>query len=214
MRVVGLLHTSEEHRRAFEVLAAEIDPDTRMVTVVDESLLDRARRFGPTEPSVVTAVRARLDQLAESGAESILCTCSTIGAVAEQTGDALTIGVVRVDRAMAEQAAAIGGDVVVVATVDSTIEPTRELIESVASDRGARLDVVTAFVPDAWEHFERGDLTGYHALVADAIVRVGDDADVVVLAQASMAPAAELVEVRAAVLSSPRPAMIELLRES
>jgi hypothetical protein len=212
MVVVGLLHTSERHRSVFDDLAAEIDADSRTVTVVDEALLDRARRFGSTEPSLVAAVRSRLDELADSGARSILCTCSTIGAVAEAIGDTMAIDVVRVDRAMAEQAVATGGAVVVLATLDSTIEPTRDLIASVASDRGDRVDVTAELVPGAWERFRSGDVAGSHALVAEAIARVGDDAEVVVLAQASMAPAAELVDVEALVLSSPRPAMFELLR--
>jgi hypothetical protein len=192
MAVAGLLHTSEVHRPVFDDLVAEIDPRSRLVTLVDEALLDRARRFGLADPALVDAMRKRLDELADRDARSIVCTCSTIGGLAESIGAGLAVDVVRVDRAMAERAAAIGGSIVVLAALESTVATTCDLIESVALSRGARVAVEARLVVGAWERFEASDVAGYHALVADAVARVGNEADVVVLAQASMAQAADL----------------------
>jgi len=192
MAVAGLLHTSEVHRPVFDDLVAEIDPRSRLVTLVDEALLDRARRFGLADPALVDAMRKRLDELADRDARSIVCTCSTIGGLAESIGAGLAVDVVRVDRAMAERAAAIGGSIVALAALESTVATTCDLIESVALSRGARVAVEARLVVGAWERFEAGDVAGYHALVADAVARVGNEADVVVLAQASMAQAADL----------------------
>ena len=59
-------------------------------------------------------------------------------------------------------------------------------------------------VEDAWRHFMSGDREGYVAAVAEAIRRAPVAADVVVLAQASMAPAADrLQDLGVPVLSSP-----------
>lgn len=211
MTVVGLLHTSDVHRPVFDDLVATIDSSSRTITVVDETLLDRARRFGPTDPALAHAVRMRLIELIDSGARSIVCTCSTIGGLAETVGAEMAVDVVRVDRAMAERTVEIGGRVVVLAALESTVGPTRDLIDSVARGRGVEVVIVSRLVAGAWERFEAGDIAGYHALVADAIARVGDEADVVVLAQASMAPAAEAVAVEAPVLGSPRSAMTAVL---
>ncbi|MFW2334127.1 MAG: arylsulfatase, partial [Ilumatobacter sp.] len=63
----------------------------------------------------------------------------------------------------------------------------------------------------AWAGFAAGYIAGYPALVAAAMAGVGDEADVVVLAQASMAPAAEVVAVETPVLGSPRSAMAAVL---
>jgi hypothetical protein len=59
----------------------------------------------------------------------------------------------------------------------------------------------------AWELFEAGDVAGYHRAIAEH-VRALSDVDAVVLAQASMAPAAGLLAGYAVpVLTSPRTAV-------
>ena len=210
MATLGLLHTATSHRVAFEALVAESDPSARTITVVDESLLADARRSGPADAAVVDALRNHLGELAARGADAIVCTCSTVGGAAESTGAELGLDVVRIDRAMAAQAVAIGGRVAVLAALESTVTPTRDLIREIASDRGATVTIRSDVVVGAWERFEAGDLSGYHLLVADAIERVGE-VDVIVLAQASMAPAVDRAGAAVPVLSSPRSAITSVL---
>ncbi|MBL3670028.1 hypothetical protein JL475_29410 [Streptomyces sp. M2CJ-2] len=61
----------------------------------------------------------------------------------------------------------------------------------------------TLLVEGAWARFEAGDTAVYVRRVADAVT----DADVIVLAQASMAPAERLTATAVPVLSSPRPGL-------
>jgi Asp/Glu/hydantoin racemase len=111
------------------------------------------------------------------------------------------VPVLRIDRPMAEAAVAAGGRIAVVATVESTLAPTRSLLLECAA--GAPVEIVDAPCLDAWALFAAGDLEGYARRVA-AHCR-GLDADVIVLAQASMAPAAELLaDLATPVLTSPR----------
>jgi hypothetical protein len=212
MRTVGFLHTSPVHVPVFEQHVTDLttggDPVTT-VSAVAEELLELSRRVGEHHPDVVAGIAREVGLLGERGAGRIVCTCSTIGGVAEVVGRGLGVDVVRVDRAMAERAVAVGGSIVVLAALESTLGPTRALIESVAGD--SALDVGVRLVPGAWDRFEAGDLAGYHRLIAAAIVVAADDADVVVLAQASMEGASALVEVDAEVLTSPRLAVMALL---
>lgn len=64
----------------------------------------------------------------------------------------------------------------------------------------------TVLVEGAWERFEAGERDGYLDLVAEAADAVAD-ADVIVLAQASMADAVTRTVTRIPVLSSPRPGL-------
>lgn len=61
----------------------------------------------------------------------------------------------------------------------------------------------TQLVEGAWTRFEAGDTEGCARLVAAAIDAVAD-ADAIVLAQGSMAPAQHLTTTTVPVLSSPR----------
>lgn len=215
---VGFLHTSPVHAPTFralvDVLATGAEP-VEVVEVVDELLLQRAQVVGPRDLEVLGAVADRLAQLVE--AQLVVCTCSTIGGIAEEIGALAGLRVVRVDRPMTEQAVEIaatgGGRVVVLAAVESTLAPTRALFDEVVLATGAGVSVDVRLVEDAWERFEAGDPDGYLAAVAAALPSAAESADVVVLAQASMADAAALVDVPVPVLTSPRSAVEAALAE-
>jgi hypothetical protein len=200
--MLGFLHTSPGHVRPFEDLVAELDPRASSISVVSEPLLDRARSAGIDHPDVRAALGFRLSELSTAGASVVLCTCSTVGGAAEELGKRVGLTVLRVDRAMAEVAVAYGGPIVVVATLESTIEPTEQLLTSVADRR--RPTISTRLVQGAWDVFEAGDLDRYHRLIADGLVEEAPEASVLVLAQASMAPAVQLVDLNVPILSSPR----------
>ncbi|GAA3484662.1 hypothetical protein GCM10018966_091940 [Streptomyces yanii] len=166
-----------------------------------EDLLVRARDAGPE--AVQGEIEALLAGAVAEGASAVLCTCSTIGGVAESAAATLGVPVLRVDRPMA--ADAVGrGRVVVLAALADTLAPTLALLAEEAGDRAA--DIRTVVVEGAWARFEAGDRDGYLELVAAAADRVAD-ADVIVLAQASMADAVTRTATRIPVLSSPRPGL-------
>ncbi|MGX5187406.1 aspartate/glutamate racemase family protein [Streptomyces avermitilis] len=197
---LALLHTSPAHVPVFDALRDEGHPGLELTHFVAGELLARARAEGPE--AVADEVRAALDRAVAAGAGAVLCTCSTIGAVAEAAG--ADVPVLRVDRPMAAAAVAAGPRIVVVATVESTLEPTVALVEEEAA--GRPVDIRTLLVADAWARFEAGDTDGYVRAVAEAADTVAD-ADAIVLAQASMAPAQHLTTTTVPVLSSPRPGL-------
>lgn len=199
--MLALLHTSHAHVPVFDALRDEDHQGLELRHFVDEELLDRARREGAD--SVTDDVRAALHRAVGEGARAVLCTCSSIGGVAEAAAAEAGVPVLRVDRPMAAAAVAAGPRVVVLATVASTFGPTVTLIEEEASRAGRPVEVRTRLVEAAWPYFEAGDTEGYARLVAATADEV-TDADAIVLAQGSMAPAEHLATTSIPVLSSPR----------
>lgn len=219
MATIGFLHTSPVHVATFralvDVLTTAGHEPVEVIDVVDESLLARARSVGPRDLEVLGATADRLAQLVD--AQVVVCTCSTIGGIAEEIGAIADLRVVRVDRPMAEQAVELAargsGRIAVVAAVESTLAPTRALLDEVVLSTGTRVDVDLVLVEGAWERFEAGDQDGYLRSIADLLPEVAAGTDVVVLAQASMADAAALVDLPVPVLSSPRTAVEAVLAE-
>ncbi|MEV5976467.1 aspartate/glutamate racemase family protein [Streptomyces sp. NPDC052114] len=201
---LGLLHTSPVHVPVFDGLRDASRPGLELRHLVAEELLDRARVVGPD--AVAPDVRDAVARVAGGGAVgAVLCTCSTIGGVAEAVGADVGVPVLRVDRPMAAAAVAEGARIVVLATVASTLGPTVTLVEEEARRAGREVSVRAELVDGAWERFEAGDSVGCAEVVAGA-VRGVRDADVIVLAQASMAPAQRLLsDGTVRVLSSPAP---------
>ncbi|MFF8912947.1 aspartate/glutamate racemase family protein [Streptomyces sp. NPDC015032] len=195
---LALLHTSPAHVPAFDALRDMDHPGLGLRHLVAEDLLIRARKSGPG--AVAGEVRALLAGAVAEGARAVLCTCSTIGGVAESAAAAAGVPVLRVDRPMAVAAAA-RERVVVLAALDATLAPTLALLAEERGDRTA--EVRTVLVDGAWACFEADDREGFLDLVAAAADAV-TDADVIVLAQASMADAVTRTVTRIPVLSSPR----------
>ncbi|MFD4993171.1 aspartate/glutamate racemase family protein [Cellulosimicrobium cellulans] len=211
--MIGFLHTADVHVATFGALVEEAAPGEGHVHRVDAPLLDDARAGAPTGERV----RAHVDALVAAGASVVVCTCSTLGPVAEQVRGP-GVPVVRVDRPLAEAAVRDGGRVAVVVALASTLGPTTDLLADVARRAGATVELEPVVCVDAWSAFEAGDLGAYHGGVADAVRDAARRrrADVVVLAQASMAPAAALLaDLPVPVLTSPGSAVaraVELAR--
>ena len=199
MPAIGFLHTAEVHVGTFRGLLRELGPGVDDVHLVDESLLADARERG-VDADVECRLLKRLRELAAERPDVIVCTCSTLSGHAERMSGAVGTPVLRVDRPMAEAAVAAGRRIGVVATTASTLGPTRELLASCAR---ADTEIVESLCPDAWPLFAAGDHAGYIRRVVEHARNL--DVDVIVLAQASMAPAEEFLGGRA--LSSPRAAV-------
>jgi Asp/Glu/hydantoin racemase len=178
---------------------------------VDGWLLATARRNGVTA-AVQDAVAAHVRHLESAGAQAILITCSSIGEAADRAAAQVRVPVLRVDAPMAAEAVALAGAqgrIAVLATLTSTLGPTTRLVERAAA--GRPVEVRAEVVAGAADAADAGDRERVDDLVAAAVTRFGTRSDVIVLAQASMAGAAERADVTARVLSSPAGGVRSLL---
>lgn len=198
------LHTASVHVQTFDRLLRELRPEIRARHVVREDLLMAAQHDGADSPGLRARVAEVIADLGASRLSVVLCTCSTIGGLAEAAGLSTGTRVIRVDRAMAEQAVAAGPNILVAAAAASTLAPTESLISDAASRAGESVTITRLVVEDAWPLFEQGNFDAYLERIAQALSTV-KDCDVIVLTQASMAGAADLCRQHAVpVLSSPR----------
>lgn len=200
--MLTLFHTSASNVEVFDALLQQIAPDMPVKHVVDEAVLREAVAAGAVTPQLTQLVNAAMvDVMCDDGV--VLCTCSTIGGLAENAGP----NVLRVDRPMAEKAVRIGNRIALAATLKSTLVPTRQLVEQVSAEMHKPIDIQEWFIESAWPFMQRGDKAGYFAEIARVVEEhvKRESVDVVVLAQASMAGAEPLcAHLGTPVFSSPR----------
>ena len=203
-RHIAFLHTSPVHVETFGLLVNAVDPTLEVEHVVAEDLLAEAQRVGANDPSLMKRVQEAMANAASRGAALVVCTCSTIGGAAERTPTGAGFAVARIDRAMADRAVALGPRILLVAALESTLGPTAELIQESAAAARAQIEIEPLLVAGAWPNFLQGNRTRNVAAVAEPVRAATSSVNVVVLAQASMAPAAELLDtIGVAVLASP-----------
>jgi hypothetical protein len=197
--MLTLFHTTASNETLFRGLLAEMGPEIPARHVLAADLLDRATAEGRVTPEIAADVKERMRAALEGGSRMLLCTCSTLGTCADEMNDPR---VLRVDRAMAQRAVAKGGRVLVAACVASTLEPTVKLLRESAPETPR---IETLLMADLWPHFQLGEHMVYWQGIAERLRKQSSAYDCIVLAQASMAGAADLLhDMPIPVLSSPR----------
>jgi len=212
MTRIAFLHTGAVVIAPVMERARAALPEATFINYLDDrivaDLADDARA-GSVPGRVAGLARAAMS----AGADLVMLTCSSISQLAARVEDEVGIPVLRIDEAMADAATADATRIAVLATLPTTLAPTVALLHERAARTGHSPEIVAEVIEDAFAAVSTGDRDAHDRLVAAAIERVADQVDVVVLAQASMASAAEAVQVEVPILTSIVPG-IERLRDT
>jgi Asp/Glu/hydantoin racemase len=209
MPKLAIIHTSPATLDPLKALASELLPGVEVVNFVDDSILPQLAHNGGR----LDAVSGRLVQYArfaeDVGADVILSACSSVGEGLPLLRAAVDIPVVRIDDAMAAAAVARGTRIGVAATVATTLEPTKRLLQAHAEAAGKHINLEPCLISTAYQKLMAGDKQGHDDDLVEALVALAAAVDVVVLAQVSMARVLPRIaeDLRSKVLTSPRLAM-------
>lgn len=209
MTRLAIIHTTSATVDSMKVLANEMLPSIELVNFVDDSILPQLGQNGGN----LTEVEERLVHYArfaeQVGADVILEACSSVGEVVPKMQSAVSIPIVRIDDAMAEEAVQRGTRLGVAATLATTLQPTTRLLKSKAEAAGKQVGVTPLLIEGAYQKLMAGDRDGHDNLLVEKLQELARNVGVVVLAQASMARV--LPRLSAAdqdkILTSPRLAM-------
>ncbi len=193
-------------------LIRELAPALRHENLIYPEMLDEVRVDGITD-AIREKLRSIITAVPQDTAAVILCSCSTLGGCAEEMSGLTTNTIIRIDRPMAEAAVSMGRRIGLAAALDTTLLPTRALLEETAKRAGRAIQIREISCNAAWEHWMRGDERAYIAEIVSVLRANAEGLDVIVLAQGSMAGAEAFADdVGVPILSSPRVA-IERVRE-
>lgn len=223
----GILHTVPALAGTFQSALESADPGIELVHVADPWLLRTAIETGVTA-DVTARLASHVRWLVDGGAEAVLVTCSSVGEAVEAAARHEDVPVLRVDAPMAADAVRIAADIgatesrptriAVLATLAATMGPTGRLIARTVQAASADVVVDAQVVDGAAAARQRGDNAEHDRLISAAVAAAAEASDVIVLAQASMAPAASEVagldaaQLSISVLTSPEGGMRALLQ--
>ena len=196
-RTLALLHTAALHEARFAALHAAHCAPLSLRQYSHPELLDIARESGVDAPALRAALADCIATITADGATALLCTCSTIGAAAEAAGADADLPSLRVDRPMAAAAVAAvpsGGRIALLASLESTLEPSAALLREEAARGGRSLHVDSYLLPGVFAAAMAGDAAGARRRVGAAIDGLSSARprpDALVLAQVSLADAAD-----------------------
>ncbi len=203
---LAIIHTTPVTVEPLKALAAELMPGVRVSTFVDDTILPQLGENGGDLRAVEPRLTCYARFAEETGADIILSACSSVGELARTMREAVTIPVVRIDEAMAEEAVRSAQHIGVAATMPTTLAPTMRLLREKAEAAGREVRLESVCVQAAFERLAAGDQEGHDALLAQALTELAGRTERVVLAQASMARVVPALpaELQGKFLTSPR----------
>lgn len=205
---VGLIYTSttpELIELVEREIKNELGENVEMVSWKDPSILQEAIDNSYVTKTAAARLIAMYTEAINAGCDAIINLCSSVGEVADAAQNiAKYIGVpiVRVDEEMCRDAARKGTNIAVMATLQSTLEPTKNTIKRVAREIGKNVNLVDVLVDGAFglsqDEFKKRML--------EEAGKVADKVDVILFAQGSMAYCEDVIAkaYNKTVLSSPR----------
>ncbi|WP_406441546.1 aspartate/glutamate racemase family protein [Streptomyces sp. NBC_00631] len=206
---IAVLHTSLLFVNPDSVIneyLAELAPDAKVLHFVDSDVLAAVVRDGEVSPAS-TQRMVHLAQAAEAaGADVVFSACSSVGPAIDVARRLVSVPIVKIDDAMTASAVETADAVGVLATVPTTLPPTRSLVEEKARAAGRDVTVRERLCEGAFAVLMSGDRDRHDAMVLHGARALATEVDVIVLAQASMARLAPAIAeaVGKPVLSSPR----------
>jgi len=205
---IGLVYTSTTPELICSVeqeVRQAIGTGAELLSFSDPTIIAEIREAG----CVMAAPAARLIglymQAALRGCDAVLNVCSSVGEAADSVQDIaryLGMPIVRIDEEMCREAVRRGGTIAVMATLRTTLEPTKNTIRRVAREMGKRITLVDCLVDGAFGL----DPEQFRTRMLSSATAVAPEADVILFAQGSMAYCEGYIaqHVQKPVLSSPR----------
>ena len=215
---VGLIYTSttpELIELVEQEVKKQLGEDVELYSLQDPSVLADVREAG----YVTTAPAARLIGMymkaAEEGVDAMLNLCSSVGEVADSVQDVakyIGVPIVHVDEEMCREAVRKGQRIGVMATLPTTLEPTKGTILRMARECGKHVELVDCLVDCLVDGAFGLDQDQFKARMTEMAATIADQVDVIVFAQGSMAYCEEYIAEKfgKVVLSSPRFGAAEL----
>ena len=189
MAKIALIHTTPVTVDSLKKLIKDKDPEIEIINIVDDSILPELINNDADISLVEERVKYYIQTASNQGANLVMSACSSIGEIFDQEDDNYDIPVMRIDSAMAEKAVENADEIGVAATLETTLNPSIELLNKKADTRNKEIAIKTALADSAYQELMAGNEKEHDRLLAEKLEELAEKVEVVVLAQASMARA-------------------------
>jgi Asp/Glu/hydantoin racemase len=187
LKTLGLIHTAPAIVESVNKIAAELMPEVERINITDDKILRFIGKAGAITPAVHRIVLNYIRNAQEEGADAVLVTCSSLSQCVDSARPMVPMPVMKIDDPMTDLAVDKASKIGVVATLRTTLEPTKHLLNKKAEQHGKRIILKTEVCEGAFEALSKKDTATHDRLLLEGITRASKDVELLVLAQASMA---------------------------
>ncbi|MEC6162034.1 MULTISPECIES: aspartate/glutamate racemase family protein [Klebsiella] len=187
MKKIAMLHTSSATLAMMQQLIADIMPEVEVMHLVEESMIKQVMKAGRVTPNIAARIADYVHIAEKADCDIFITACSSIGTAVEQCQFLTPLQLARIDSAMVKEAIEKGERIAVLATVATTLKPTLDYVQRKIQESGKPRAVTPILMEEAFHALLAGEMDTHDRIVADGLKTAFSQADVVMLAQASMA---------------------------
>jgi Asp/Glu/hydantoin racemase len=187
-RPLVLLHSLSSIIETANEVVRKFDSSVEINHLLDETIWHELRETGELNPEIRRRVCFYALIAQEANAGAMLTTCSSLSPCFDIAQQLVDIPLIRLDLPVIKRAIAIGSNVGLVATAQSTIQPYIDLVGKVAAEKGVKATPIDLFCANALDALKNNEVEKHDQIVIDTIKKGISQAgmDVVVLCQASL----------------------------
>lgn len=187
-------------------------PGVEVFHILNESLLKDLLRDGPSPRIADRVVRQALIAV-DAGADIVVATCSSTSPMMDIARPLSPVPILKIDEPMAEAAVAAGRRIGLLCTATSTVEPSSNLLKTMAASKNKSIEIEVSLVTAAYDALFAGKRDIHDTLVIEAAAALAQRCDIIVLAQVSLAHLQDAIvsDTSRPTLASP-PLLMERLR--
>lgn len=187
MKKIAMLHTSSATLAMMQQLIADIMPEVEVMHLVEVSMIKQVMKAGGVTPNIAARIADYVHIAEKADCDIFITACSSIGTAVEQCQFLTPLQLARIDSAMVKEAIEKGERIAVLATVATTLKPTLDYVQRKIQESGKPRAVTPILMEEAFHALLAGEMDTHDRIVADGLKTAFSQADVVMLAQASMA---------------------------
>ncbi|MEP2707627.1 MAG: aspartate/glutamate racemase family protein [Roseibium sp.] len=208
---ITLIHATRLAIDPIEKAAQEHWPEADVVTILEEGLSKDRLKTEQLTPELSDRILGLAHYAELAGSDGVLFTCSAFGSAIENAAAGSPIPVMKPNEAMFNQAFRTGDRAALIYTFGPAARGMEAEFRNAAVAKKPSATITSYFCEGALDAKQNGDDVLHDQLIAETAASV-TDADVILLAQFSMASAAPLARNKTAipVLTSPDAAILEI----
>lgn len=205
---VGIIYTATTPESVAAINAEirkKLGERAEIINYQDATILDEVCAQGYVTAHAAARLVSMFMQAISDGVDAMLSCCSSVGEVVDATQSLARytgIPIVRIDEEMCQEAVRLGKRIGILATLPTTLEPTKNTLLRAAREMNRRVTLVDGLMPGAFGI--KQDV--FKKMICDKAAEMIDQVDVILLAQGSMTYTEEILaeRLKKPVLSSPR----------
>ncbi len=208
---LALIHATRVAIDPIETAAQRLWPEAETVTILEEGLSTDRQKDSELSLELWDRIIGLTRYAEDIRADAILFTCSAFGRAIEDAAEGAKVPVLKPNEAMFSEALAKGPRVAMIYTFAPAAKGMEDEFRDAAKTMGCKAKLTSYFCDGALAAKRLGDDAKHDTLIAETAASIVD-ADVILLAQFSMADAADLARQKTPIpiLSSPDSAILAI----